>query len=93
MFRDIGTACSPLFSCVAGPRLPGRRASRVCGVEGSVPGVGLVPVRVELLLDPLLDGGEVRGCGVFVLVLRDPAAALGSRSVSSMGQALRRNDG
>ena len=54
-----------LFSCVVGLRSPGWRAAGVRGVDGSCPGVRLVPVRLELFPDPALGDGELCGCGSF----------------------------
>ena len=41
----------------------------MCGVDGSCPGVGLVPVLFEFLVDSALGGSELHGGGVFVLFL------------------------
>ena len=71
-----------LFSCVAGSRSPGGRAAGVCGVDGRAIGVRLVPVLFESFLDSALGGGELHGCGFFVLFLLD---ALGPQGLSVLG--------
>ena len=75
-------ASRSLFSCVAGSRSPGGRAAGVCGVDGRAIGVRLVPVLFESFLDSALGGGELHGCGFFVLFLLD---ALGPQGLSVLG--------
>ena len=53
------------MSCVVGSRSPGWRAAGGCGVDGSGPGVRLVPVLFEFFLDSALGDGELRGGGFF----------------------------
>ena len=71
-----------LFSCVVGLRSPGWRAAGGGGVDGSGPGVRLVPVPFESFLDSTLGDGELRGGGFFVLFL---LYALGPQGLSASG--------
>ena len=71
-----------LFSCVVGLRSPGWRAAGGGGVDGSCPGVRLVPVLFEFFLDSTLGDGELRGGGFFVLFL---LYALGPQGLSASG--------
>ncbi len=66
-------------SCVVGSRSPGWRAAGGGGVDGCGPGVRLVPMLFESFLDSTLGGGELHGCGFFVLFL---VVALGALSES-----------
>ena len=54
----------------------------MCGVDGRAIGVRLVPVLFESFLDSALGGGELHGCGFFVLFLLD---ALGPQGLSVLG--------
>ena len=54
----------------------------VCGVDGSGPGVRLVPVLFEFFPDSTLGDGELRGGGFFVLFL---LYALGPQGLSASG--------
>ena len=80
-------------------RSPGWRAAGGGGVDGCGPGIRLVPVLLEFFPDPALGGGELHGCGFFVLFvlfllfLLFLLYALGPQGLSANGGPGGRRDG